>query len=264
VGLSPERSAPYPGLNREIRVHGVSDATDALNAARANDGDMRIQEIMTRDVITVAPETPLKDVARLLIANRISGVPVCGPNGAVLGVVSEVDILRKEEGISPELARPLAWLARRLDGELDKIGSHTARESMSAPALTVRPTQHVAEVARLMVDHSVNRLPVVSQDGLVGIVSRADLVRAFVRSDSEIEHEIRTDVLLRTMLLEPGEVHVAVENSVVRLRGHVRAKEDAEIVERCVRRVPGVLEVENGLRWGSAASSRDHLLDATV
>jgi CBS domain-containing protein len=221
--------------------------------------EMRIQEIMTREVITVTPETPLKDVARLLVAHGISGVPVCGPNGTVLGVVSEADVLRKEEGIAPELARPLAWLVRHLDGELGKIGAHTAGESMSAPALTVRPTQHVSEVARLMVDYSVNRLPVVAKDGLVGIVSRADLVRAFVRSDSEIEHEIRNDVLVRTMLLEPGEVDVVVEDSVVTLRGHVRAKQDAEIVERCVRRVPGVLDVENALRWGSHASDRDHL-----
>jgi CBS domain-containing protein len=210
---------------------------------------MRIQEIMTRDVITVAPETPLKDVARLLIENRISGVPVCGANGNVLGVVSEMDILRKVEGVSPELARPLAWLVRRLDGELDKIGAHTAQESMSAPALTIRPAQHVAEVARLMIDNSVNRLPVVSEDGLVGIVSRADLVRAFVRSDGEVESEIRNDVLLRTMLLEPGDVDVVVVNSVVSLRGHVNSKDDAEIVERCVRRVPGVLSVQNALRW---------------
>jgi CBS domain-containing protein len=210
---------------------------------------MRIEEIMTRDVITVAPGTPLKEVARLLVEHRISGVPVCGPEGAVLGIVSEVDILRKEEGISPELARPLAWFVRRLDGELAKIGSHTARESMSAPALTVRPTQHVSEVARLMVDYAVNRLPVVSDGGLVGIVSRADLVRAFVRSDEEIEHEIREDILLRTMLLDSGTIDVVVENSSVTLQGPVRAKQDAEIIERCVRRVPGVLDVDNALRW---------------
>jgi CBS domain-containing protein len=240
-------------------VPQVSGGADAPHAAGTDDGRMRIQEIMTREVITVTPETPLKDVARLLVEHGISGVPVCGANGTVLGVVSEVDILRKEEGISPELARPLAWLVRRLDDELAKIGSHTAGESMSAPALTARPTQHVSEVARLMIDNSVNRLPVVSNDGLVGIVSRADLVRAFVRSDGEIEHEIRSDVLLRTMLLEPGQVDVVVENSVVTLRGYVPGKPDAEIIERCVRRVPGVLEVENALQWDSRVSERDHV-----
>jgi CBS domain-containing protein len=225
----------------------VSGVTDVCNAAARDDEAMRIEEIMTREVITVAPETPLKEVARLLIEHKISGVPVCGPKGAVLGVVSEVDILRREEGVSPELARPLAWLVRHLDGELDKIGSHTARESMSAPALTARPAQNVSEVARLMVDYRINRVPVVAAGELVGIVSREDLVRAFVRSDSEIEHEIRNDVLLRTMLLEPGAVDVVVENSAVILRGRVHAKEDVHFIEQCVRRVPGVLDVENAL-----------------
>ena len=93
---------------------------------------------MTREVVTVAPDTLLKDVAALLVSHRISGVPVCGPNGDVLGIVSEADILRKEEGVSPELSRSVAWLARRLDGELDKIGASTAGEAMTAPACTVR------------------------------------------------------------------------------------------------------------------------------
>lgn len=217
---------------------------------------MRIEEIMTRDVISVAPETSLKDVARVLVANRISGVPVCGSNGEVLGVISEADILRREEGVSPDLARPLAWLVRRLDGELDKIGARTAAEAMTAPALTVRPTQNTSEVARLMVDYQINRVPVVSHDRLVGIVSRADLVRAFTRSDEEIESEIREDVLLRTMLLTPVEFDVSVEKGNVVVRGHVNAQEDAEILERCVRRVPGVLDVEIDLRLSPGNSRR--------
>jgi CBS domain-containing protein len=220
---------------------------------------MRIEKIMTRDVITVAPDTSLKDVAQLLVDNRISGVPVCGPNGEVLGVVSEADILRKEEGVSPDLARPLAWLVRRLDGELDKIGARTAGEAMTAPALTVRPTQHASAVARLMVDYSINRVPVVAGDRLVGIVSRADLVRAFIRSDEEIEREIREDVLLEIMLLAPGDIDVSVENGRVVMSGRLTTREDAEILERCVRRVPGVLDVEvSDLTWspGDSRGSR--------
>jgi CBS domain-containing protein len=217
---------------------------------------MRIAEIMTREVITVSPETPLKEVARLLVTNRISGVPVCGPSGEVLGVVSEADILRKEEGVSPDLSRPLAWLARSLDGELDKVRARTAGEAMTAPALTVRPTQDVSEAARAMVDHVINRVPVVSDDRLVGIVSRADVVRAFIRSDEEIEHEIREDVLLRTMLLNTGDVDVSVGEGCVVLRGQVSTQEDAEILVRCVRRIPGVLEVETELRWHTPDSRR--------
>jgi CBS domain-containing protein len=216
---------------------------------------MKIDQIMSRDVVTVTPDTPLKDVARLLVANRISGVPVCGPGGDVLGLVSEADILRKEEGFSPELSRPVAWLARKLDGELQKVTARTAAEAMTSPAITVRPTQQVADAARLMVDHGIKRLPVVAGQGLVGVVSRGDLMRAFVRSDEEIEHEIRNVVLLATMLLAPGQVEVSVEEGRVRLSGHVDRKDDVGIVERCVRRVPGVLEVENDLRSSSTAPS---------
>jgi len=217
---------------------------------------------MTRDVVTVAPDTPLKDVARLLVANGISGVPVCGANGEVLGVVSEADILRREEGFSPELARPIAWLVDKLDGELGKIGARTAGEAMTAPALTVRPTQHASEVARLMVDHMINRVPVVSGDKLVGIVSRADLVRAFTRSDAEIEREIRQEVLLELMLLPPGEVDVSVENGRVVLSGRVGTREDAELLERCVRRIPGVLDVEAELGWTHDDSRRGRRVES--
>jgi len=217
---------------------------------------------MTRDVITVAPDTPLKVVAQLLVDHRISGLPVCGPNGEVLGVVSEADILRKEEGVSPDLSRPIAWLARKLDGELDKILARTAGEAMTAPALTVRPTQRASDVARLMVDNSINRVPVVAGDRLVGIVSRADLVRAFTRSDEEIEREIREDVLLEIMLLAPGDVDVSVENGRVVLSGRLTTREDAEILERCVRRIPGVLDVEADLRWSPGDSRRSRHMES--
>ncbi len=206
---------------------------------------------MTRDVITVRPGLPLKDVARLLIEKRISGVPVVGDGGEVLGIVSEADILRKEEGISPELSRPLAWLVRHMDGELEKIEARTAADAMTSPAITVRPTQQVSEIARLMIDMSINRAPVVSHDDLVGIVSRADLMRAFVRTDAELEHEIREDVLLRMLLLEPGAVEVSVDHGRVSLRGRVNTEDDVAILERCVRRVPGVLDLHTELEWAA-------------
>ena len=210
---------------------------------------MKIEQIMTRDVISVAPETPLKEVAALLVGNRISGVPVVGRDGEVLGVVSEADILRKVEGVSPDLARPLAWIARKLDGEILKVGARTAADAMTAPAYTVRPSQETAEVACVMIDHMINRVPVVSNGLLVGIVSRADLVRAFIRSDEEIEQDVREGVLLHEMLLNPGDVVVSVESGRVVLSGQVSSREDVEVIEKCVRAIPGVLEVDADLRW---------------
>jgi CBS domain-containing protein len=206
---------------------------------------------MTATVVSVSPETPLKEVARLLVAHRISGVPVCAQDGTVLGVVSEADILRKEEGVDPELPRPLAWVVRRLDGELDKVAARTAGEAMTAPAITARPRQQVAEVARLMVDRSINRVPVVADGKLVGIVSRADLVRAFARPDEEIEREIREDVIFRTLLLPPDQFRVTVLDGRVAIRGHVDREEDAETLVHYLQRVPGVVHVDSDLHWRS-------------
>jgi CBS domain-containing protein len=210
---------------------------------------MKIENIMTRDVISVSPETSLTEVARLLVAHGISGVPVLREDGEVLGVVSEADILRKEEGVSPELSRPLAWLARHLDGELEKVRARTAGEAMTSPVYSVRPGQKTTEAARMMVDNRINRMPVVSDGRLVGIVSRADLVRAFIRSDEEIERDVREDVLLRGMLISPGDVVVSVEDGCVALSGQVSSREDAEIIEKCIRAIPGVLEVDANFRW---------------
>jgi CBS domain-containing protein len=205
---------------------------------------------MTRDVIAAAPETPLKDVAVLLTGNRISGVPVCDPDGVVLGVVSEADILRKAEGLPPELGGRLRWLFRRVDGELGKVTARTAGEAMTSPALTIRPTQPVSEAARLMIGHRINRLPVVGGGRLVGIVSRADILRAFERDDSELEREIREDVLRGKLWLSPETFDVVVDEGKVTLRGCVLTRRDADDLVRFVRRVPGVLAVSAELVTG--------------
>jgi CBS domain-containing protein len=216
---------------------------------------MRVEKIMTRDVVTVAAGTPLKEVAALLAANHISGVPVADPDGTVLGVVSEADILCKEQGFPPNPGRVSGWLLRRMDGELDKIGARRAADAMTAPALTVRPAQQVSEVARLMVGHRINRLPVVADGRLVGIVSRADLVRAFNRPDAELEHEIREEVLFGVFVLSPDAFDVTVKDGVVRIEGTVRTAVDAESITRHVRGVPGVLDVTSELDWPESRSS---------
>ncbi|HZR96702.1 MAG TPA: CBS domain-containing protein [Gaiellaceae bacterium] len=203
---------------------------------------MRIERVMTRDVLTVAPETPIKEVASLLTSHRISGAPVCDADGAVVGVISEADILHRVEG-APELRGRLAWLFRQLDDGIPKLTARTAEEAMTAPALTVRPTQQVAEAAQLMLDHRVNRLPVVARGSLVGIVSRADVLRAFERPDVELEREIREDVLRGALWLTPETFDVRVVDGAASLRGRVPTRRDAEDVVRLVRRVPGVLSV---------------------
>lgn len=212
---------------------------------------MNVKDVMTSDVITVRPETSLKDVAAILTERRISGVPVVDASGKVVGVVSEGDILFKERGPS-ERTGLLAWFADPYDvAEQLKLAARTAAEAMTAPAKTIAPWRLVSSAAAEMLDEGVNRLPVVDDEGrLVGIVTRADLVRAFVRTDAEIVREIREKVLERALLLEtPETVTVGVDGGVVTLDGFVELRADAELIATLVARLPGVVDVESSVRW---------------
>ena len=123
-----------------------------------------------------------------------------------------------------------------------KLAARTAGESMSAPAVTIGRRRPLTEAANRMIDEAVNRLPVVDDEGkLIGIVTRADLVRAFVRSDEEVEREIRDDVIRRTLWIAPDSIEVKVEGGEVRLAGQVETKADAELLPAFVQRVPGVV-----------------------
>ena len=213
----------------------------------ADDSGVKIERLMTRDVVTVAPDTPLKDVAALLDEKHISGLPVCDTDGAVLGVVSEADILRTEQGIGPDVAGRLRWFFRRLDDELDRLGARTAGEAMTAPALTIRPIEQASAAARLMVTYGINRLPVVAEGKLVGIVTRADLVRAFHRTDEEIADEIRDDVLGNALWIDPESLGLTVEDGVVTVSGPVDTDLVIETVIHSIRRVPGVVDIHADL-----------------
>jgi CBS domain-containing protein len=208
---------------------------------------MKIEHLMTRDVVHVTADTPLKDVAALMSEKHISGMPVCDADGKVLGVVSEADILRTEQGIGPDVGGRLQWFFRRLDDDLEKIRARTAGEAMTAPALTVRPSDQTHVAARTMLLYRINRLPVVSEGKLVGIVTRADLVRAFHRTDEEIADEIRDDILRDALWIEPDTVEVEVKDGIVRVGGPVATDLEVQAVVHCIRRVPGVVDVRSEL-----------------
>ena len=211
---------------------------------------MDVQDVMTRSVCVVAPEASLHDVASLLVEHGISGVPVCDTAGSVVGVVSETDILYKErgpqDGADGLLARFGRFSAAR---DAAKATARTAGEAMTSPPVTISAHRPIAAAARLMLEHGVNRLPVVTNDRLVGIVTRADLVRAFDRTDAEIEDEIRTDVIGELMWLEPVAVSVTVEQGEVRLTGEIEGRLDAELLAKLAARVPGVLGVRSEITW---------------
>jgi CBS domain-containing protein len=208
---------------------------------------MKIKDVMTSNVMAVEPATSLKEVASLLVERRVSGVPVVDPEGRVLGVISEADILFKECGRQGPQG-VLAWLLE--PGGAAKLEATSAAEAMTAPARTIGPERPVSEAAKRMLEEAVNRFPVVDEDGtLVGIVTRADLVRAFVRSDEAIAREIREDVVLKTLWIAPEALEISVDQGAVRIGGHVESKTDAELIEAFARRVPGTVSVESHLTW---------------
>ncbi len=218
---------------------------------------MRVHEIMTTDVLTIGPEAEIRDVARIFVERGISGLPVCGVQREVLGVVSEGDILFKEQGPNLSDQSVFSRLGGKATKNAEKALAVKVQEAMSSPAITVSRLSSVAEAARLMSEHGINRLPVVTDGELVGIVTRTDLVRAFVRSDEEILREIKDDLLRRTLWLDaPDVVRVTVDRGAVRLKGHLETSSDASLLVRLVARVPGVVSVASDLSWTMDDASR--------
>jgi CBS domain-containing protein len=213
---------------------------------------MTVGDVMTRSVVSVRSWTPLKEVAQLLIERRISGLPVIDDNGALLGVVSEGDFLMKEQGAQAIRHRPLARIfgeSRESRARLAKFEAVTAGEAMTAPAVTIASGRHIAEAAAVMTTRGVNRLPVVDEGRLVGIVTRADLVRAYVRSDDELAATIRDEVLLRILWLDPAQFTVLVKDGVASIAGRVERRSTAEMIERAMSMVPGIVDVQPDLTW---------------
>ena len=210
---------------------------------------MRVSDLMTIDVECVDTATSLKDVAGLLAARGISGVPVVGPEGRIVGVVSEADIVALERGSGAPRRGLLAWLAGGHPEDF-RLSARTAGEAMSAPAITVGPGSDVSYAARRMTDAGVKRLPVVDGEGrLVGILTRSDLVRAFARPDAELANEIRSLLRAKLWLAEPELVRIDVRDGEVSLSGQVDRHSDAELLRLFVERVPGVVSVETTVAW---------------
>lgn len=211
---------------------------------------MNVRDVMTTDVVTVPPGESLKDVAQLMVERRISGVPVVDNEGDVLGVVTEGDLIVKERGLRQGRGRPLAWLVDPIEIDLRlKLEARVVGEAMTSPPVTIEPWRQVAAAADLMVTKHVNRLPVVDHGKLIGIVTRADLVRAFARSDAEVAHEIQEDVVGRHLLLEPHAVEVAVTAGEVELSGEVGRRSQADLLPKLAAKVPGVVAVSSQVTW---------------
>ncbi|MGW9398444.1 CBS domain-containing protein [Streptomyces sp. NPDC055642] len=198
-----------------------------------------VGDVMTDEVVTFRPDTPLQEVAALLDANDIVAAPVVDDDGSPVGVVSASDVLRHETGM-PD--------AQGQDGgderSWDRARARTAGELMSSPVFTARADWTIPRAARELRSRHVKQLPVVGDDELLtGIVTRSDLLDALIRSDAEIRGEVEQDVLGRILALDEGTVAVEVRGGVVTLRGHVPEPRLVPVVVALCQGVDGVAAV---------------------
>jgi len=212
---------------------------------------MRVEDVMTTDVVTARADTPLREVAEQLSERGISGLPIVNDEGEVLGVISEADVLVKEARTTPRRPGLLAWLLDATDPrEQLKLEARVAGEVMSKPAITIAPYASTAAAAGEMLEQGINRLPVVKQGRLVGIVTRADLVRAFARSDAEVIIEVRKQVeYLLALADDYSQVDVCLRDGDVWLTGRVRRRSSTDDLSRQIARIPGVVGVVSKLTW---------------
>jgi CBS domain-containing protein len=222
----------------------------------AAEGEMRedpmrslVKDLMTSEVVTVGPATPFKEIVGRLAEHRVSAMPVVDDAGLVLGVVSEADLLLKEEFPDPDQDVPLFWTKqRRLERE--KAAGSTARDLMSVHLVSIASDATVAEAARRMHRANVKRLPVLGEGGrLVGIISRSDLLKVFNRPDQAIRREIMDDVIVGDFTMDPARFFIHVDDGVVVLQGRVERRSLLPYLVRAVHGVEGVVRVESRLTF---------------
>ena len=206
---------------------------------------LSVADVMTRDVITATPETPFKQLEQLMAEHGISALPVVDAAGVTVGVVSEADLLLKTEA---DGGAGGGWSPGRRERD-SKAHAQTASGLMSSPAIAVEPGAPLAAAARLMRKGSVKRLPVVDGGRLVGIVSRADVLKAYLRSDADILADIVEGVIKSSMWLDPETIEVKVDDGVVRMHGTVDRRSDVEILSRLTLGVEGVIGVESSVTF---------------
>ncbi|MCF3131849.1 CBS domain-containing protein [Streptomyces olivochromogenes] len=212
----------------------------------------KIGSVMTMDVVRADRGMPFKVVAQLLADHRIGGVPVVDEDDKVVGVVSETDlVIRQATGPGPYEARRRAGHVALTPGarrRAAKAKARTAGELMTGPPVTVHADDTIAQAARTMAQRHVERLPVLDEeDRLVGIVTRRDLLRVFLRPDKELRNEVIGEVLIRALRLPPRSVDVSVTEGVVTLTGHMERRSETEIALSMTRQIDGVVDVVDGL-----------------
>jgi len=222
-------------------------------------GQWRVADVMTSRTVHVQPDTPFKEIVDLLEVNRINAVPVVDSSLRVIGLVSSADLVSKIEFAGDD-DRVRILEPRHTRTARTKSAATAAADLMTTPAITITSrTPHVA-AAKVMEQAQLKRLPVVDGLGrLVGMVTRADLLKVFLRPDSQIRCEIIDEVLEDLVGVEPSQVGVEVSDGVVTLVGRLDRRSLIPVVKRQVGRVDGVVDVVSHLGY-----ARDDIREAVA
>jgi len=229
---------------------------------------MNVADVMTSPVISVTPTTTVAEAAQLMLQHRISGLPVVDAGGTVVGIVTEGDLLRRTEtGTERQRPRWLEFLVSpgRLADDYAHAHARWVGEAMSTDIIAVTPQDDLAQAVRLMERRHVKRLPVIDAGRLVGIVSRANLVRALVQNIPQPEGTgvVSDDATIRARIREQidaqpwgprASVDVRVENGVVELFGSITDERERNALKVLAENVAGVKEVRDRLVWVDAVS----------
>ncbi|PWK65198.1 CBS domain protein [Streptomyces sp. CG 926] len=194
---------------------------------------IKVADLMTDEVATVTPHTAFKEVAKLLAQYDVSGAPVLDDEDRVVGVISQTDLL------AASVSAPGTEPANGAPGRIPVTG-----DLMSAPAITVHAEETAAGAARLMTRRGIERLPVVDvEDRLVGIITRRDLLRTFLRPDAEIRRRVVEEVLTDVLSVSTDEVEVHVVDGIVSLDGRTERRSQLLALRNLVEGIDGVVAV---------------------
>ncbi|HTK16578.1 MAG TPA: CBS domain-containing protein [Acidimicrobiia bacterium] len=205
---------------------------------------MKVYEIMTKNVVSVGPETPFKTVVDQLLRSGVSGLPVLDESGKLVGIVTEADLASKEAyGVRGR--RTLSLLADVLAAPrwMHKAFGWVASDVMTKEVIVCAPDDDVRVATRRMLERDVKRMPVVQSGSVVGMLSRQDILRTLVRPDEVVDASVGE--VLRTHPNRPDDAHVthSVKDGIVTLKGDVRYAWDVPIVMALVRNADGVIDV---------------------
>jgi len=205
-----------------------------------------VRAVMTAAVATVSLDTPFKALAAIMAEHGLNAMPVLDAEGGIAGIISESDLIRKEEyQDDPAARRPPHSHHHRAQAE-----GLTAGQVMNSPAITISPEASIVAAARAFDRGHVSHLVVTEADGtLAGILTPLDLLKVYLRTDGEIRDEILGEVITNYLGCDPGRAEVIVTDGVVTLRGEVERKSMVPLAGRMARSVDGVVDVVNNLAY---------------